>query len=100
MDVTGQVSPPFTDVKCPCHLSLDSQGRVLVADWDNNRILLLTSQLQLQRVLIDTNSQVKLRGPQRLYYNEHTSELYIAHSSKEGSLLSDVISLFILTEAE
>jgi len=100
VDTEGRMLSTFSDVRGPDHLSLDSQGRVLVADWDNNRILLLTSQLQLQRVLIDTNSQVKLRGPQRLYYNEHTSELYIAHSSKEGSLLSDVISLFILTEAE
>ena len=99
MDVTGQVST-FTDVSWPDHLSLDSQGRVLVADYGNNRILLLTSQLQLQRVLIDTNSQVKLRGPERLYYNEHTSQLYVAHSSKEGSRWSDVVSLFILTEAE
>ena len=99
MDVTGQVLS-FTDVCDPRHLSLDSQGRLLVADCRNNGVLLLTSQLQLQRVLIDTNSQVKLRSPYRLYYNEHTSELYIAHSSKEGSLWSDVISLFILTEAE
>ena len=99
MDVTGQVSPPFTDVSRPLHLSLDSQGRVLVADWDNNRILLQTSQLQLQRVFIDTNCQVKLRSPKRLYYNEHTSQLYVAHSSEE-MWRSDVISLFILTEAE
>ena len=96
MDITGQVLS-FTNVCEPRHLSLDSQGRVLVADG-NNRILLLTSQLQLQRVLIDTNSEVKLWQPKRLYYNEHTSELYIAHSSEEG--WSDVISLFILTEAE
>jgi len=89
----------FTDVGRPDHLSLDSQGRVLVADWLNHRILLLTSQLQLQRVLIDTNSQVKLWRPKRLYYNKHTSQLYVVHSSEEG-WPSDVISLFILTEAE
>ena len=100
VDVTGRMLSTFTDVGEPCHLSLDSQGRVLVADDDNNRILLLTSQLQLQRVLIDTNSQVKLRRPRRLYFNEHTSELYIAHSGEFGSNWSGVISLFILTEAE
>jgi len=98
VDVTGQVLS-FTDVCDPRHLSLDSQGRLLVADYGNNCVLLLTSQLQLRRVLIDKNSEVKLRGPQRLYYNEHTSRLYIAHSSEE-MWLSDVISLFILTEAE
>ena len=100
VDVTGQLlSSTFTDVGRPRHLSLDSQGRVLVADYGNNCVLLLTSQLQLQRVLIDTNSPVKLRWPERLYYNELTSELYIAHYSEER-WWSDVISLFILTEAE
>ena len=112
VDVTGQVSSTFTDVGRPRHLSLDSQGRVLVADWSNDRILLLTSQLQLQRVLIDTNSQVKLWKPERLYYNEHTSQLYVAHSSSEERIQlcvahnrswgrwlwrpSDVISVFSL----
>jgi len=85
---------------CRCaSLSLDSQGRVLVADWGNNHILLLTSQLQLQRVLIDTNSQVKLWRPYRLYYNEHTSQLYVAHSSSEEwrwPPRSDVISVLSL----
>ena len=96
MDVTGQVSSTVTDVGAPHHLSLDSQGRVLVADRRNDRILLLlTSQLQLQRELIDTNSQVKLWSPERLYYNEHMSQLYIAHSS-EWLSEPDVISVLSL----
>ena len=98
MDTEGRMLSTFTDVGRPDHLSLDSQGRVLVADWLNHRILLLTSQLQLQRVLIDTNSQVKLRRPERLYYNEHMSQLYIAHSSSDYEWLSesDVISILSL----
>ena len=99
MDTEGRMLSTFTDVGWPRHLSLDSQGRLLVADCDNNRILLLTSQLQLQGVLIDTNSQVKLWGPWRLYYNEHMSQLYIAHSSSEDELRwwrSDVISVLSL----
>ena len=94
MDTEGCMLWTFTDVRQPRHLSLDSQGRLLVADCCNDRILLLTSQLQLQRVLIDTNSQVKLRRPERLYYNEHMSQLYVAHSSEWRSE-SDVISVFI-----
>ena len=96
MDTEGRMLSTFTGVGVPCHLSLDSQGRVLVADRSNNRVLLLTSQLQLQRVLIDTNSQVKLRQPKQLYYNEHTSQLYVAHSSSEERSESDVISVFSL----
>ena len=98
MDVDGRVLSTFTDVVEPRHLSIDSEGRVLVADWDNDRILLLSSQLQLQRVVIDNiHSQVKLRWPKRLYYNELTSLLYVTHSSSEEQwLLSDIISVFSL----
>ena len=96
MDVSGRVLRTFTDVNDPCHLSLDSEGRVLIADRGKHRILLLSSELRPQRVLIDTNSQVKLWGPARLCYNELTSQLYVAHSSEEGSSSSNVISVFRL----
>jgi len=81
IDVTGRVLSTFTDVSWPHHLSVDSEGRVLVADCRNHRILLLSSELQLQRVLIDTDSQVKLREPSRLCYDERTSRLYVVHYS-------------------
>jgi len=96
VDVTGRLLRTFTDVEWPDHLSLDSEGRVLVADWYNDRILLLNNELQLQRVLIDRNSQVKLWGPERLCYDELTSRLYVAHGSDDGRWWSDVISSFHL----
>jgi len=94
VDVNSQVLRSFTDVWLPLHLSLDSEGRVFVADPGNHLILLLSSKLQLQRVLIDTNSQVKLWYPTRLCYNELTSQLYVVHCSEVES--SDVISVFRL----
>ena len=94
MDVGGHVLATYSDVRRPDHLSTDSEGRVLVADWFNDRILLLSRQLGLERVIIDdTNSQGKLWSPWRLSYNELTSRLYVAHSSSELSSC-DVISLF------
>jgi len=97
VDTEGRMLSTFTDVSRPYHLSLDSQGRVLVADCGHNRILLLTSQLQLPRVLIDRNSQVKLWRLWRLYYNEHASRLYVAHnSSEEWRSEPDVISVLSL----
>ena len=86
----------ITDVKLPLHLSLDSEDHVLVADHRNHRILLLNNQLQLQRVLVDTESQVGLWQPYRLCYNELTSQLYVLHGSSDTSLQSNVISLFSL----
>jgi len=100
VDVHGEVLRSLVDVEwwLPRHLSLVSEGHVLVADKNNHRILLLNSQLQLQRVLVDTNSQVKLWTPTRLCYNELTSQLYVLHCSSEQSrwLWSDVISLLVL----
>ena len=95
VDVGGQVLATYNDVTWPYHLSIDSEGRVLVADYYNDRILLLSRQLELERVVIDkTNSQGKLRSPERLSYNELTSRLYVAHSSSESLSSRDVISLF------
>jgi len=81
IDDKGNMLSTFTDVKQPRHLSTDMTGHVLVADYGNHRILLLDSQLQLERVLIDTNSQVKPWHPYRLHLNELTSQLYVLHSS-------------------
>ena len=58
---------------------MDSEGRVLVADWLSDRILLLNSELRLQRVLIHTDGQVKLPWPARLCYDERTSRLCVVH---------------------
>ena len=88
VDVTGQVLSTFTDVKWPRHLSTDSEDHVFVTDCFNDRILLLNSKLQLERVLVDTNSQVKLRDSERLHYNELTSQLHVVHDFSFISQLS------------
>jgi len=86
--LNGQVLSTFTDVNKPEHLSTDSEDRVFVIDNGNFRILLLSSQLHLERVLIDTNSQVKLRWPTRLSYNEFTSQLHVLHIGYPLSFIS------------
>jgi len=88
VDVTGQVLSTFTNVRRPSHLSTDSEDHVFVADYYNARILLLNSKLQLERVLIDINSQVELRSPYRLHYNELTSQLHVVHAGYFISQLS------------
>ena len=79
VDVNGQVLSTFTDVKWPWYLSTDSEGHWFVADHYNHRILLLNSQLHLERILVDTNSQVELQWPKRLTYNELTSQIHVTH---------------------
>ena len=95
VDITGQVLATFPDVCLPYHLALDSEGHVLVADGGRG-VLLLSSDLQLQRILID-KSQFKLWSPRRLYYSELASHLYVAHSRSDSPISpSDTISLFSL----
>ena len=94
LNFNGQVLSNFTDVQLPLHLSLDSEDRVLVPDERTHRVLLLNSQLQLRRVVVDnTTSQGQLWYPWRLCYNEVTSQLYVAHGTRERSA-HDVVSLF------
>ena len=81
VDVTGQVLSTFTDVRSPRHLSTDSEDHVFVADRFNDRILLLNSKLQLERVLVNRDSEVQLQGPERLHYNELTSQLHVVHNN-------------------
>ena len=91
VDDKGQLLTQFTDVSWAHHLSTTSEVDVLVADSGRPCILLLNSQLQLERVLLDTKSQVKPWKPLRLHYNELTYQLYVLHSSERGSQ-RDVIS--------
>ena len=95
VDDKGHVLSTFTDVIRPWHLSTDNRDQVFVADLGNNRILLLSTELPVglrpEHVLIDTKSQVKLRGPTRLSYNECASQLHVLHGSYfKGYFISSV----------
>lgn len=90
VDVKGEVLTQFTDVKLPQHLSTAGEDDLLVADYDASRVLLLNSQLQLERVLLDRNSQTW--RPDKLHYNKLTSQLYVIHENSSRDRASDVIS--------
>ena len=96
IDDKGNVMSTFTDVIGPQHLSTDMSGLVLVADRRNDRILLLDSQLELDRVLVDRNSKVRSWLPHRLHLNELASLLYVLHDRSEDTSWRDVISQWSL----
>ena len=81
-----------SDVRWPFHLSLDSKCNVLVANRGHDCILLLTSQLELERVLVDEDY------PTRLHYNDRTAQLYVAHDSRNvwAQPQNNTISLYNL----
>jgi hypothetical protein len=63
----------------PVHLVLDSDGRVIVAV--KHRIILLSSCLELERVLLSVESGSKITiSPYRLCFVERTGHLLIAES--------------------
>ena len=78
-------------------------GRVFVVDCSNHRVLLLNTQLQLQRVLFDSNnSQLKLllRDPTRLHYDALTSRMYVVHCSipsHTGIVSKQIFNVHIVT---
>jgi len=58
------------------HVAVDSHGNILVADFDNRRILLLDAFLTLLRVIIDKH-QLNYKPPRRLCYIEQSGQLLV-----------------------
>lgn len=92
VDMTGRVLKSFGStpgnavgqLNTPCHVSLDDEERVIVADTDNNRLLLLNKQLTSPRVLVTWRPQSydDARGPWRLHYNSNTGRLLVGLFSR------------------
>ena len=64
----------------PRAVSLDDEERIIVADSINHRVLLLSKQLMLQRVLVKwprPQSDSDVYGPFRLHYDSHSGRLLV-----------------------
>ena len=72
------------------HVAVDSDGHIFVADYHNRRILLLDSQLNLRRTIIDRH-QLDNERPQRLCYNEQSGQLLIVLDTLPGVMVFDVL---------
>ena len=58
------------------HLALDSVGRLLVTDWNNNQVVLLNEDLKFERTLIDS-IQLDNARPWRLNYDKNNNRLTV-----------------------
>ena len=67
----------------PWHMAIDSVGRVLVADYGNRRILLLSEELKCDRILLDKKRGDFDGGPFRLYYDERNQQLMVGFFDKD-----------------
>lgn len=84
------------------YLCVDSEGRVLVADLMHHRVILFDSNLQWNRVLIPTKSELNekenkliLRRPRRMLYDEEMRQLVLA-GGYEGEL-GEEINIFTVS---
>jgi len=71
-------------------VAVDSQGNIFVADWDNERILLLDSRLALRRVIIDEH-QLNYKIPRRLCYSEQSGQLLVGLRNDAFVAVFDVL---------
>ena len=62
----------------PVYLSVDGNGFVMVADRDNNQIVLLDSNLDFKRVILSKAEQHQLRYPFRILLDESNGRLLVA----------------------
>ena len=79
IDSEGRVIRVFDNKELYCgHLALDSVGRLLVADWNenNDRVVLLDEHLELIRILFDKERLDGAR-PTRLSYNKNNNKLAV-----------------------
>ena len=62
----------------PRYLLTDSDGRVFVADYYNDRILLLDGRLKLERVMLDAERHALVKRPWRLDFIERIGQLIVS----------------------
>jgi len=73
-----QLSSYATDGFWPLYSVIDqATGHVLVADTDSHKILLLDSDLRLQRVLLTAGGVDGLDKPWRLSYEHRSGRLFV-----------------------
>lgn len=61
------------------YLALDRDGRVLVADTGNDRVVLLACDFGFERVLLTTRDDSLERKPWRMCLIEHTAQLVVGY---------------------
>ena len=67
------------------HLSIDEDDNIFVADWDNNRVILLNPRLDERQILVN-RGQHQIIGPMRLCYVREKQMLIVVHCGPPSSV--------------
>ena len=69
----GRNGSDVGQLDCPCHVAVDEDSQfIFVADYGNNRVVLLTPTLEFVRYITE-----RLLGPYRLYFHQSTRRLFV-----------------------
>jgi len=74
----SQSGPEGIPLNYPAHVTIDSEGRVYVADFRRSQVLLLDKTLSVCRVLLSDD----VYEPYRLFYAADTRRLLVGQSGK------------------
>ena len=103
VDTSGRIIPTFGgrcgsslgQLNWPCSLAVDEHGCVLVADFDNDRVQVLSSELAYIGHIaspLGTDKGRTLRGPYRLCLDERDGKLYIGEGNSDGRIFVVITS--------
>ena len=68
-------------LNCPCHVALREDNFVIVADNDNNRLVLLDPALEYVDTLVE-----KFAEPHRVWFDTESRRLYVGECTDNGSI--------------
>ena len=79
----GQAGSESMQISEPRDLAVDREGRVLVSNWDNNRLLVMDQSLSSAREM-SVSVDGGLNRPRSLWYDQSRRRLYIGEWSVSG----------------
>jgi len=89
----GVEGSELTQMNCPAGLAVDRQGRVLVADWYNNRLLVIDESLSSAHEM-SVSVDGGLNGPYSLWYDQSRRRLYIGEENGGRVIVIDNLKDF------
>jgi len=95
----GLEGSALTQMKNPRGLAVDGEGHVLVADSDNNRLLVMDQSLSSAREMY-VNVAGGLKGPRCLWYDQSRKRLYIGEGHQRRVIVIDHLKDFAASQVK
>ena len=84
----GEKGSGIGQIDSPHYLAINRNGSILVADYNNNRIIQLNASLEFVKELIP--GSVGLKKPMRMHLHENKRRLYIAEFNETNITVIDL----------